>query len=248
MTLLLFLIVIFIYTSFGMYFFGDEFRGGENHEDKRTCANLMECFVQVASHGIRTPDDLSMDPIFSDNAKYVQRVAYDLSFFIIIGALLFNMVTGIIVDTFGELREASKEHAETLANSCFICGVSRAKLEEPGPGGVIFDFNRHQDEEHCIWNYVYYINYLTRKDPLEFNGVESDISAKIAAHDTSWFPIKRWWKLQEQERQLGSGGAGGEMTEEQRELRELRQHAVAQKEALDRLAKSVEDMSAIVRK
>ena len=140
------------------------------------------------------------------------------------------------------------------------------------------------------WNYVYYINYLTRKDPLEFNGcvccllrararnapphacarnafvlpradlmslprlraptcsVESDISAKIAAHDTSWFPIKRWWKLQEQERQLGSGGAGGEMTEEQRELRELRQHAVAQKEALDRLAKSVEDMSAIVRK
>jgi len=32
------------------------------------------------------------------------------------------------------------------------------------------------------------------------------------------------------------------MTEEQRELRELRQLSVAQKEALDRLAKSVEDM------
>ena len=142
------------------------------------------------------------------------------------------------------LFRVPQEHAETLANSCFICGISRAKLEEPGPGGVIFDFDRHLAEEHDMWNYVYFINYLSRKSPLEFNGVESDIAAKMAAYDTSWFPMKRWWKLQEQERTIGNGGDGSEMTEEQRELRALRQQSAQQKEALDRLTKTVESMAA----
>ena len=53
---------------------------------------------------------------------------------------------------------------------------------------------------------MYFINYLSRKDPLDYNGVESDISAKVAMQDTSWFPIKRWVRLQEVERRLEMGG------------------------------------------
>ena len=233
-TLFLFLVVILIYAAFGMYFFGDDFRGADDYDDVRTCTNLLQCFAQIASQGIRTPEELAMRGLLNSEDGYLTRMAFDVTFFIIVGALLFNMVTGIIVDTFGELREASKEHAEYLANNCFVCGVSREQLEEPGVGGVIFDFDRHNDEEHNLWAYVYFINYLSRKDPLDYNGVESDVHAKIVAHDTSWFPIKRWVRQQEVERRLQMGG---ELTEEQRELRALRQN-------VERLAKLVEDSSA----
>lgn len=127
---------------------------------------------------------------------YSARVAFDLTFFIILGALLFNMVTGIIVDTFGELREASKERAEQLANVCFICNTERSKMDDMG---AEFDYDTHTEKEHNMWNYVYYINYLSRKSPLDYNGVEMDISEKIKVKDTTWFPNRKWLKLQAME-------------------------------------------------
>ena len=153
-TFFLFLVVILIYSAFGMFFFGDQFRDGDGDPgDVHTCTNLMACFLQMAAQGIRSPEEMSMRSLLFTDDDYLSRTAYDVSFFIVVGALLFNMVTGIIVDTFGELREASREHNEYLQNNCFICGVSREQLEEPHKSGVIFDFDRHQAEEHNIWAY-----------------------------------------------------------------------------------------------
>jgi hypothetical protein len=37
---------------------------------------------------------------------------FDLSFFIVVGVLLFNVITGLMVDGFGALRDEANERAD----------------------------------------------------------------------------------------------------------------------------------------
>ena len=105
---------------------------------------------------------------------------------------------------------------------CFICGITRAQLEEPGPGGETFDFDTHMHEDHDMWRYVYFINYLTNKSDTEYNGVEAYVTSMIAAKDISWFPVKRWIRLQELERRTGVD-EDAQADEHQQELQLLRE-------------------------
>ena len=53
------------------------------------------------------------------------RFVFDFSYYIIIGVILLNIIFGIIIDTFGALRDETNERAEELENLCFICGTKR---------------------------------------------------------------------------------------------------------------------------
>jgi len=50
-------------------------------------------------------DVLTSPPMHSDIPFYSQRVLYDVSFFIIINIIWLNIIFGIIIDTFAELRD-----------------------------------------------------------------------------------------------------------------------------------------------
>jgi len=65
-----------------------------------------------------------MDLVQVDNRspQYLTRVAFDLSFFVLVGVILFNVITGLMVDTFSSLREEAAERADSLSNECFVCG------------------------------------------------------------------------------------------------------------------------------
>jgi hypothetical protein len=91
-------------------------------------------------------------------------------------------MAGLIVDTFSELRQEAHERDDVLTNSCFVCGITRAAYEDIGlPHGPSFD--QHRDETHNVWNYVYFYLYLQRKDPTEYNGVESFVSMMLKEHN-----------------------------------------------------------------
>ena len=57
-----------------------------------------------------------------DGGTYIARVLFDLSFFIWVGVLLFNIITGLLVDGFGSLREEDNARQNMLDNTCFVCG------------------------------------------------------------------------------------------------------------------------------
>jgi hypothetical protein len=67
---------------------------------------------------------------------YYARILFDIFFFIAVIVLLFDMVAGIIVDTFVSLRE------ETEAPMKFLSGLTREKCTEVG-----VSFEEHQS---CI--------------------------------------------------------------------------------------------------
>jgi len=74
-------------------------------------------------------------------------------FFAIVNLILLNIVFGIIVDTFAELREGNNELLEDMNNRCFICNL---ELDEFTSFGL--DRDLHVDKVHKIWNYLKYLD------------------------------------------------------------------------------------------
>ena len=64
---------------------------------------------------------------------------------------MIAIITGIIIDTFGELRGQKAEIEKDEQNVCFICSVERDQFERKG-----LKFADHTEEEHNPWNYLYY--------------------------------------------------------------------------------------------
>ena len=51
----------------------------------------------------------------------MMRVIYDLLFFFIVIIIVLNLIFGVIIDTFADLRSEKQQKEEILKNTCFIC-------------------------------------------------------------------------------------------------------------------------------
>lgn len=52
--------------------------------------------------------------------------------------IMINIVTGIIIDTFGTLREELKDYTDDLKNICFICGHDGETIEKNSTNNKTF--------------------------------------------------------------------------------------------------------------
>lgn len=96
----------------------------------------------------------------------------DVSFFLLVKIILYNILFGVIIDTFAQLRNKKNVMEQDKRNMCFICNFERYIFDKETEGG----FNRHIDKDHNLWFYVYYIVHLQQKDPTEYTGIESFVS------------------------------------------------------------------------
>lgn len=53
---------------------------------------------------------------------FVARVVYDLLFFFVVIIIVLNLIFGVIIDTFADLRSEKQQKELILKNTCFICG------------------------------------------------------------------------------------------------------------------------------
>lgn len=54
---------------------------------------------------------------------FAARVIYDLLFFFMVIIIVLNLIFGVIIDTFADLRSEKQKKEEVLKTTCFICGV-----------------------------------------------------------------------------------------------------------------------------
>lgn len=134
-------------------------------------------------------------PSFLNEYKtvYYVRYIYDLTNFLIVNMLGLNLIFSIIIQNFAQMREELNQRQLDNENVCFICSLPRPEIEKTLEG-----FDYHVQEDHNIWNYLYFMYYLKKK-PSDFTGVESAISHKILKDDHSWFPIGRCLKLNDED-------------------------------------------------
>ena len=81
----------------------------------------------------------------------ISRFTYDMIYIIFFGLLFGNIVSGIILDAFGELRDKTSSLEDDKSNLCYICNASRDKIEKSNS-----NFDDHI-AKHYLWNYIFYI-------------------------------------------------------------------------------------------
>ncbi|XP_075966966.1 inositol 1,4,5-trisphosphate-gated calcium channel ITPR1 isoform X3 [Anarhichas minor] len=167
--------------------------GGEEESNmERTCDSLLMCIVTVLSHGLRSGGgvgDVLRKPS-KEEPLFAARVIYDLLFFFMVIIIVLNLIFGVIIDTFADLRSEKQKKEEVLKTTCFICGLERDKFDNK-----TVTFEEHFKEEHNMWHYLFFIVLVKVKDSTEYTGPESYVAEMIKEHNLDWFPRMRAMSL-----------------------------------------------------
>ncbi|XP_053725240.1 inositol 1,4,5-trisphosphate receptor type 1 isoform X1 [Synchiropus splendidus] len=162
-------------------------------EDKEsTCDTLLMCIVTVLSHGLRSGGgvgDVLRKPSKGE-PLFAARVIYDLLFFFMVIIIVLNLIFGVIIDTFADLRSEKQKKEEILKTTCFICGLERDKFDNK-----TVTFEEHIKVEHNMWHYLFFIVLVKVKDSTEYTGPESYVAEMIRDHNLDWFPRMRAMSL-----------------------------------------------------
>lgn len=102
------------------------------------------------------------------------RVVYDMLFFFVVIIIVLNLIFGVIIDTFADLRSEKQQKEEILRNTCFTCGLDRSQFDNK-----TVSFEDHINHEHNMWHYLYFVVLVRVKDPTEFTGPESYVYAMV---------------------------------------------------------------------
>ncbi|KAL6077190.1 Inositol 1,4,5-trisphosphate receptor type 1, variant 2 [Balamuthia mandrillaris] len=127
-------IVIYIYTIMGFLFFRNKFL----QDDVFLCESMFMCLVNVVNYGLRSGGgvgDLLRPPKWEEPGT-LYRILYDSTFFFLVIVILLNIIFGIIIDTFGELRVQNKAIESDITEKCFICGIDRTTFDRYSPEGL----------------------------------------------------------------------------------------------------------------
>ena len=184
LTVVLALVIIYIYAIFGFIFFRNKFNISDNNDDI-FCNSMFDCFITVVNYGLRSGGgigDILLPPVYNEPGSFL-RVTYDSTFFFIVIVLLLNIIFGIIIDTFGELRALNKAIEYDIKNKCFICGIDRYTFDRQGEG-----FEIHIKNDHNLWHYLYFIMYLRIKETTEYTGPEQFVAEMAKAKDLTFIP------------------------------------------------------------
>ncbi|KAM4609857.1 LOW QUALITY PROTEIN: inositol 1,4,5-trisphosphate-gated calcium channel ITPR3-like [Polymixia lowei] len=157
----------------------------EEPSSERACDTLLMCIVTVLNHGLRNGGgvgDVLRKPS-KNEPLFPARVVYDLLFYFIVIIIVLNLIFGVIIDTFADLRSEKQKKEEILKTTCFICGLERDKFDNK-----TVSFEEHIKLEHNIWNYLYFIVLVREKNRTDYTGPESYVAHMIKNKNLDWFP------------------------------------------------------------
>ena len=123
---------------------------------------------------------------------FIGGFVYGLVFFIVVLILLLNIIFGIIIDQFGALRDLQNRNAYAREHTCFICGIDRTTYDQgalkrnfAAPRG---GFTAHVQNEHNMWDYLFYLAHLRHKPKTEYSGAETFLDRCIKDDNMEWVP------------------------------------------------------------
>uniref|UniRef100_M3XTN5 Inositol 1,4,5-trisphosphate receptor n=1 Tax=Mustela putorius furo TaxID=9669 RepID=M3XTN5_MUSPF len=165
---------------------------GELESTERACDTLLMCIVTVMNHGLRNGGgvgDILRKPS-KDERPWQSSFAQASLFFFIVIIIVLNLIFGVIIDTFADLRSEKQKKEEILKTTCFICGLERDKFDNK-----TVSFEEHIKFEHNMWNYLYFIVLVRVKNKTDYTGPESYVAQMIKNKNLDWFPRMRAMSL-----------------------------------------------------
>ena len=149
--LLLFVIVAYWYSIWA--FMNENVRNQYAFEDRMNCNTLLDCFRVHIDYGFASP------PIWGEGNELTPiPMPYEIFNFVyvlFINLIITAIISGIIIDTFADMRGQQEEISQDDMNNCFICNIEREKFERVG-----IDFNKHRNQDHPMNQYIWLKYYL----------------------------------------------------------------------------------------
>ena len=195
-TMILTLIIMFIYASISFTYFADHFSHESGDEWKNYCYNLRTCFVSILNNGLRAGGGIGEalgQPTLSDSRFYL-RTWLDISFMLLILIVLLNIVFGIIIDTFGDMRNERNAWKSYASNTCLICDLTKTEIDSEGEG-----YYRHINVSHSIEDYIYFMIYVKNKDLNDCDGIEQYVKRLSEDKNYSFMPNQESYYHQDED-------------------------------------------------
>lgn len=191
-------ILLYIYAAFAFIFVSDTFfddmvhAGLLNRKGDSICMSMAHCFLSTVNYGLRGGGGIgeflpTQTAVAANRQGFYFRSAFDLSFFLLIVTILLNIIFGIIIDTFAQLRDEKKAREDDANFKCFMCDLDASVFDREMEDGFLI----HQRVEHHIWNYLFFIIHLRQLEPSDMDGNQSHVSEAFDEGDISWFPAGR---------------------------------------------------------
>jgi hypothetical protein len=124
-TSMLILIILYIYTVIAFFVFVDMFYTYEvNKYDSSTigeslCTDMLHCYMSVINLGLRNGGgigDILKPDSYNNRVHYFSKLLFTFTFHIIVIVVMLNILFGIIIDTFAQLRDENREIDEDIRN------------------------------------------------------------------------------------------------------------------------------------
>jgi hypothetical protein len=147
------------------------------------CFSLQECFRMHLDYGLL----MSVFWHYDTQIKTVEGEIFNFLYNFIMQIVIPGLISGIIIDTFSQMRQDKQEIEDDVYNTCFICNIDREDFES-----MNISFEDHIRHDHNLWKYLWFNIYLFEKDITEFDGIESYCHEILEKADftTRWLPIK----------------------------------------------------------
>ena len=170
---LLLIFLVYFYSNIGFFYLNDHFKADiENDIPDNYCLCLSFCFMTNFDAGIRArggaADQMIRISFGRNKYVYYTRIFYDITYFLICIIIMIDLVFGIILGTFSDMREKERKHDSDKINNCFICHINRETVEKRKE-----DFKFHRDKKHYLWNYVDYMIFLKFSQLHDLNAMNS---------------------------------------------------------------------------
>ena len=113
----------------------------------------------------------------------MSRFYFDMLYWFSVILLMLNIVMGIVIDTFGELREKMTQEENDIKEKCMICAKRTEYFDK-----FKLNFEHHIKYEHHVWDYLFYIIYISKKESSLRNSYENLVFQYFNEENYSWIP------------------------------------------------------------
>eukprot|EP00451_Oxyrrhis_marina_P030723 CAMPEP_0204380652 /NCGR_PEP_ID=MMETSP0469-20131031/53542_1 /ASSEMBLY_ACC=CAM_ASM_000384 /TAXON_ID=2969 /ORGANISM="Oxyrrhis marina" /LENGTH=407 /DNA_ID=CAMNT_0051372325 /DNA_START=94 /DNA_END=1317 /DNA_ORIENTATION=+ len=177
-TMFLGIVVQYAFVSIGFLLFKEGY--GFADMDTSSCQSMLECLVGHLDYGFRSA------PVWGSWEEDWVMLLFDYAYNMFVILILVAIISGIIIDTFADMRASQQEKQEDMDNLCFICSQNRSDLERES-----VKFATHISQDHFMWVYARFLLYIEEEDDTLLTGLETYVKEKIVSKEITWFPIGR---------------------------------------------------------
>jgi len=197
-TFLLFMAINYVFSVLAFTYFSDDYTvGGKAH-----CRTLLDCFIITFDQGFKNDGGIggfmndgvpsvTYDDATGSYGNGFARFLFDHVFNILLMVLLLNMVFGVVIDAFAELRDEKEAEERDRRTRCPVCHLERAAFEVEE-----YSFTTHTKRHHHMLNYVHLVSYVLEKEQTELTGLESFLRQMIEADDPRFIPSLRAMEIE----------------------------------------------------